>query len=124
MPRSRLLRALIVLVVLGSFAGAGQALFCAEVERCVMAGAPADGVAPPCTPEMGGDCCEEGEPPTGPPTREETAQARTPALVAAIADPVAVVPSFIPAVRPADASSPARLQAAVPLYTLLATLLI
>ena len=123
MPSSRLLRALLVLLVLGSFAGASQASFCPDVERCVMAGAAADGVAPPCTPEMGGDCCEEGEAPAGP-MREESAQARASVLVATIAAPVADVPSVVPAVRAADSSAPARLQPAVPLYTLLATLLI
>lgn len=124
MPKSRLLRTLLVLLVLGSLAGASQAAFCPEVERCVMAGAAAGGVAPACSPEMGGDCCETGESPAGPPTREESAQARAMVLVATIAAPVAVVPSVFPALRPGDSTPPARLQAAVPLYTLLATLLI
>ena len=123
MPKSRLLRALLVLLVLGSLAGASQAAFCPEVERCVMAGAASDGVAPACSPEMGGDCCEEGAPASAP-AREESAQTRAMALVATVAAPVAVVPSVAPASRPVDSTPPARLQGAVPLYTLLATLLI
>ena len=124
MSESRLLRALLVLLVLGSLAGASQAAFCPEVERCVMAGAASDGVAPACSPEMGGDCCEEGEAPASAPAREESAQTRAMALVATVAAPLAVVPSIAPASRPVDATPPARLQDAVPLYTLFATLLI
>ena len=123
MPRSRLLRTLLVLLVLGSLAGASQAVFCPEVERCVMAGATPEGVAPACSPEMGGDCCEQGETPASTPTREDSAQTRAMVLVATISAP-AVVPSVAPAVRSADSTPAARLQAAVPLYTLLATLLI
>lgn len=124
MPRSRLLRTLLVLLVLGSLAGASQAVFCPEVERCVMAGATTEGVAPACSPEMGGDCCEEGETPASAPTREDSAQTRAMVLVATISAPAAVVPSVALALRSAGSTPAARLQAAVPLYTLLATLLI
>jgi hypothetical protein len=123
MRSSRLLRTLFVGLALGALAVAGQAAFCPDVDRCVMAGATPEQVAPACTPEMGGDCCEEGEAPAGEPTREE-ASARAIAWVATGATPVSVV--AIDASRPLPlAPSPAAPhQAAVPLYTLLATLLI
>ena len=123
MPRSRLFRALLVALSLASFAGASQATFCPDVERCVMAGAKADGVAPACAPEMGGDCCKEGETPAGAPSQDGSAQARA-SLVATTAEPVAAVVIPTPSFRPAESSTAARPPAAVPLYTLLATLLI
>ena len=124
MPRSHLLRILVVAVSLGSLAAPSLAAFCPEVERCAMAGASVDGVAPACTPEMGGDCCREGEAPAGAPARDDVAPARAIALVATIAAPVAPMPVLAPDFRAADPATAARLPAAVPLYTLLATLLI
>ena len=124
MPRSRLARALLVLLLLASFAGASQAAFCPEVERCAMAGAIPEGVAPVCSPEMGGDCCEDGEAPASAPARDESSQPRAIVLLAIFSAPVVVEPIAGPGLRPADAMPASRLQAPVPLYTLLATLLI
>ena len=124
MPRSRLIRALLVVLVLGSFGGASQAAFCPEVERCAMAGGISEGVAPACSPEMGGDCCEDGEAPASAPARDESSQPRAIVLLATVSAPVAVEPITGPGLRPADSMPAARLQAPVPLYTLLATLLI
>ena len=124
MLRSGLLRALLVAVSLGSFAGASQAAFCPDVELCAMAGATADGAAPACTPEMGGDCCQEGEAPAGAPARSDSAQPRATTLLATAALPVAGVLIPAPSFRAAESSTPERSPSAVPLYTLLATLLI
>lgn len=105
-------------------AAASLAVLCPEVERCVMAGASVEAAAPACMPGMGGDCCRKGEAPAGAPTRDDAAQARIVALVATMAAPIAPIPIFDAGFRPAEPRPAARLPAAVPLYTLLATLLI
>ena len=122
MSRSRLFRALLVALSLASFAGASQATFCPDADRCVEAGAKANGVAPACAPKMGDDCCKEGETPAGAPSQDGSAQARA-SLVATTAEPVAGVLIPTSSFRPAESIIAARPPGAVPLYTLLATLL-
>ncbi len=124
MRRFRPLRTLVAVLSFVSLAAPSLAALCPEAERCVMAGASVDEAAPACMPGMGGDCCREGEAPAGAPARDDAGQARAVAFVATMAAPIAPVPILDAGFRPADPRLPVRLPAAVPLYTLLATLLI
>jgi hypothetical protein len=123
MYRKRLLRTLLVALTLASLAGAGQARFCAAVEHCAMAGAE-DQAAPSCMPEMGGDCCAEGEAPSGTPSRGEATYTSPSPLLSTAATPVAPRLGPAPPAHPDHGTPPAGPSASVPLYTLLATLLI
>jgi hypothetical protein len=124
MHRKRRLRSLLVGLTLASLAGAGHARFCAAVEHCAMAGAEDHSAAPSCMPEMGGDCCEEGEAPSGTPSRGDATYTPPSPLLSTAAAAVAPRLAAAPLARPDHGSPPAGPSASVPLYTLLATLLI
>lgn len=124
MPRKRLLRIPLMVLSLGALAAVSQATFCSDVKRCAMAGAAEDGVAPLCTPEMGSDCCAEGEDPAGAPSRNDASRISTLTLLATAIETVPPVATLALPSWPADVPAPARLSTTVPLYTLLATLLI
>ena len=123
MPRRFSPRPLAALTAVLAVALAGQTAICSRAADCAMNAAPTAS-APTCTPAMGLDCCAREQSRQPAPRRaDEQGVKLAPAVLAlpAAAPALSAVRcawAFGQAPRPAAAASP------VPLYTLLATLLI